>query len=430
MSQVHATLIRTKEGWLLSDCGSKNGVVVNGERAERGVLADGDIFELGHTFFRFGVADFRPGEDAEWVTELEGPIGFRTLQPALAREFAKLGKLAPSDVPVLVLGETGTGKELVARAVHAASLRKGSLVPVNCGALPPNLVESELFGAKRGAFSGATEERVGLVRAADKGTLFLDEIGDLPAIAQASLLRVLQEREVLAVGATKAVPVDARFLAATHHDLASMVESKRFRADLLARLTGFTMRLPPLRERMEDFGVMVASLLERVPGGEAVTFHPAAVRLLLRYSWPLNVRELEKCMHSACVLASGAPLDLEHLPAHIRGHSRPPPAAASAPRRSGPSLPSDSKARAAPLTPERDAIREELVRKLVQHQGNVSAVARDMGKARMQIHRWLRQFDLDAESFRAPSERALGEGSDGPDGDVSPDEGPASEPPP
>jgi DNA-binding NtrC family response regulator len=402
MSTTHALLGKAEEGWVLEDAGSKNGTLVNGTARKRAVLKDGDIFELGHTLFLFRSAPIDLGEDPDIVDAAadDGHLpGLKTLLPSLARELLRLERLASSDISILVLGETGTGKEMIARAVHTLSQRKGAFMGINCAALPANLVESELFGSKKGAFSGSTEDRVGLVRAADKGTLFLDEVGDLPPPAQAALLRTLQEKEVLAVGATKPVTVDVRVVAATHHDLEGLAERKRFRSDLLARLNGFTLRLPPLRERKEDLGLLVAALLARLPSAEqsTATLAPAAARALLRHDWPLNVRELEKALASAFVLSRGERIELEHLPETVReetrsGASAPPPSL-SRPGGSGSYRP-----------PQRatDAVREELVAKLAEHRGNISAVARAMGKARMQIHRWIRQFDLDLEQFRDP----------------------------
>src|SRR5207302_1217977 len=189
-------------------------------------------------------------------------------------------------------GETGTGKEVIARAIHAASRRPGAFVAVNCGALAPNLVESELFGHKKGAFSGATEDHNGLVRAADKGTLLLDEIGDLPVPTQAALLRVLQQREVLPLGTTKPMPVDLRVVAASHRDLEAEVGAGRFREDLWSRLAGYTAQLPALRDRREDLGLLVAALLARLVQTRPIRFTSEAGLALVQYDWPRNVREL------------------------------------------------------------------------------------------------------------------------------------------
>jgi transcriptional regulator with PAS, ATPase and Fis domain len=174
-------------------------------------------------------------------------------------------RIAPSSVPLLVRGETGTGKELMARAIHEASERRGAFVPVNCGALPRDLLESELFGHRRGAFTGASGDRSGLVRRAHRGTLFLDEIAELPPDSQVALLRVLQEGEVRPVGACEEITVDVRIVAATHQDLRERIASGRFREDLYARIAGFEITMPPLRERREDLGMLIATLLVPSP---------------------------------------------------------------------------------------------------------------------------------------------------------------------
>jgi transcriptional regulator with GAF, ATPase, and Fis domain len=304
---------------------------------------------------------------------------------------------------------------VVARALHALSGREGPFVAVNCGAIPRTLVESELFGHRKGAFSGATEERPGLFRSADRGTLLLDEIGDLPQEAQAALLRVLQEHEVLAVGATRPVKVDVRVLAATHRDLAALVQSGEFRADLLSRIAGFHVRLPPLRERPEDLGLLVGALLKKVAGDAAahVRLTCEAARALARYRWPLNVRELEQCLRAALVLAGTQPIDLVHLPEPVRAALHEGPAAAgSAPDPTDPDLPTlasqapedevthSPRGPQRPLTADEQRHKEELLLLVREHRGNVTTMARALGKARMQVQRWLRRYAIDPQEHR------------------------------
>jgi len=227
--------------------------------------------------------------------------------------FAQVRRIAPTTIPVLILGETGTGKEVVARAVHRLSGRPGRFVAVNVAALTGSLIESELFGHARGAFTGADRDRPGLVEEASGGTLFLDEIGDLPIPLQGKLLRVLQEREVRRLGETKTRRVDLRVVAATHRDLASMAEAGTFRADLLYRLRGLEVALGPLRHRPKDLGRIVELALEDASlSADAWT----AVR---RHAWPGNVRELLSALESARALAApGRVVELEHLPAPVR----------------------------------------------------------------------------------------------------------------
>lgn len=371
MSQSHARLARLGGRWVLEDLDSKNGVLVNGARARRAELASGDLLELGGTHFWFEEAleqETDPG-DLDSATD----AGIATVLPSLAHRLAELDTLAASPVSILIRGETGTGKELAAKNVHARSGRRGRFVAVNCGALPEKLVESELFGSRRGAFTGATEDRPGLLRAADGGTLLLDEVGDLPKPAQAALLRALQEREVLPVGASTPVPVDFRLIAATHRDLGALVASGDFREDLLARLRGFELELPPLRERTADLGLITATLLSDLGQREA-SLSLEAARALVQHSWPQNVRELAQALAVGVELAKGGSIELEHLPKALR--ERPAPA----PTRE--------------LEPHDHALRDQLVQLLREHDGNLSAVARAMNKDRKQIRRWVERFGL------------------------------------
>lgn len=378
ISSTHLRFESVLGEWVAQDTGSKNGTLLDGRPLAREALGDGALLEVGHTFLLFRAA--LPARDATELLESSrlpaAPEGFRTLSPAFAVELERLRAVAASPVPVLLRGESGTGKELLAAAIHRLSGRPGLFQPINCGAISPNIVESELFGHRRGAFSGAVDERPGLVRQADRGTLLLDEIGDLPLPAQAALLRVLQEGEVLAVGAARPVKVDLRVVSATHRDVEDMVARQLFRADLLARISGYVCRLPPLRERREDFSLFVADMLGKAGASDA-TFTPEAARALLRHSWPLNLRELEKCLASAVALAGGGAIDMEHLPPAVR---------------------EASSVRVAPAAGGRQ--RDELIAHLRAHRGNVTAVARAMGKARTQVQRWLHRFGLDPIAFR------------------------------
>jgi len=393
VSSRHARLNRVLGAWGIEDCKSRNGTLVNGIPVERSPLADGDLIELGQSFliFREGVA----GSDAPAVAEVDArqgaAPGLATLSAELAGEFERLQTMARSRVPVVVRGESGTGKEMIAWALHCLSGRAGTLQAVNCGSLPSTLVESELFGFRKGAFSGATEDRPGLVRSAEGGTLFLDEIGDLPLPAQASLLRVLQEGEVLPVGATRPVKVDFRLVAATHRDLDALVESDRFRADLLARIGGFTITLPPLRERREDIGLIVAELLRRNLGEQAaeVAFSPSAVRTLFGYAWPFNIRELDRCVEAAIVLSASGPIDVAHLPAAVTAIRSQRGAREPRAKRADPALSELDRKR-----------REDIIAALRESGGNVSAAARGLGKARVQVQRWIKRYAIDPRSFR------------------------------
>jgi transcriptional regulator of acetoin/glycerol metabolism len=385
MSSTHARIQKLLRRWVIEDSGSKNGTLVNGVARTRVPLADGDVIELGHTFFLFREAVLSDPRDPAVLDarDLAPPVpGMATLLPGLARDFDRLASVACSPAPIVVEGETGTGKEVMAQAVHRISGRAGAFVAVNCGALPRDLVEGELFGHKKGAFSGATEDRAGLVRSAHRGTLFLDEIGDLPAPAQAALLRVLQEHEVRPIGETRATPVDLRVVAATHRSLDAMVTAGEFRADLLNRLAGHRFALPPLRARREDLGLILGALLARLADGDAAapSLHPRAARALLGHGWPGNVRELEQCVGSALALARAAgSIELEHLPQAVQRV-----------------LGGGSTGRGSADAGQR----EEILALLREHQGNVSAVAKHMGKARMQVQRWLKRYAIDPAQFR------------------------------
>ena len=387
LSSAHARLTRDGTRWTLADAASKNGTFVNGARVERVTLADGDVFAIGRALCSFRAAlPTPPGTPAD--VDLHGSAaGPATLAPLGQAKLDELRLIARSPVSVLVLGETGTGKEVLARAIHVASGREGELVAVNCGALSATLLEALLFGHARGAFSGALRDEPGFVRAADRGTLFLDEIGDLPKGAQAALLRVLQEREVIPVGTVHPIKVDVRFVAATHRPLEELSTSGEFRTDLFARLNGFLHHVPPLRERRDDLGVLIAALLPRMlaAGAPTPTLSLEAGQALLAYPWPSNVRELEQCLARAVALATSGAIEVHHLPDAV---IRPPssPAKAVTP---------------ASLSKQDERLRAELLQHLAQHAGNVSEVARAMGKARMQIQRWMKRLRIDASDYRA-----------------------------
>jgi len=251
------------------------------------------------------------------------------MSPAMLAVFKTIGRVARGDVPVLVTGESGTGKELIARGIHAASPRaEGAFVAVNAAAIPRELLESELFGHERGAFTGAVESRLGRFREASGGTLFLDEIGDMPIELQAKLLRVLQSGEVSAVGARRAERVDVRIVAATHRDLDAAVAEGRFREDLLYRLRVVPIHVPPLRERRDDVTPLVEHFLGRYAeslAGKRIALSGAALERLVAHDWPGNVRELENAIKRALVLTTGdvlGPDDFAFLDAPPPGAAR------------------------------------------------------------------------------------------------------------
>jgi Nif-specific regulatory protein len=230
---------------------------------------------------------------------------------------AVVRKVAKSNTTVLVRGETGTGKELIAGAVHHNSLRAArNFVKVNCAALQENLLESELFGHEKGAFTGADKQRIGRFEQADGGTLFLDEIGDMSANTQAKILRVLQEHEFERLGGTRTIKVDVRLIAATNRDLVTMVEAGQFREDLYYRLNVVTMEMPPLRERKDDINELANFFIRRFSGElkkKIVGLEPEALKLLMRYQWPGNIRELENAIERAMLLAEGSHIAVDDL---------------------------------------------------------------------------------------------------------------------
>ncbi len=367
LSENHFAIEKRGHSYVAIDRGSKNGTFANGKGLQSHTLEDGDLIHAGAHLFLFRRAPVAPETSA-----LPSPL--RTHVAHLADRFLELARAARSNIPILVGGETGTGKEVMARHIHELSARSGPFVALNCGALPKNILEAELFGAKKGAFSGAEADRPGLVRTADRGTLFLDEIAELPLESQATLLRVLQEREVLPLGSNKPVPVDLRVVAATHQDLDALCERGTFRNDLYARLLGFDLELPPLRDRTEDIGDLIAALW---PNDATPTrLHPEAARALLSYDWPLNIRELERALQTAAAVASGTMIELKHLPAAVQGGLK-------------------ERARATPGPAISSAA--ELAALVAQHEGNISAIARALSTSRSQVRRLLRRHGLDTD---------------------------------
>jgi DNA-binding NtrC family response regulator len=400
MSGAHAKLSRQGGEWLVEDCGSTNGTFVDGERVTRATLRDGAVVDMGNTVFVLRLALPTPLSalaDAE-SGALEGrDRGVASLLPDYEEALGSLVQMAYSRVFILLLGETGTGKEVLARGIHALSGRRGAFVPVNCGALSPNLVESQLFGHLKGSFSGALRDEPGFVLASDKGTLLLDEIGDLAKPSQAALLRVLQEGEVTPVGSTRPVTVNLRVVAATHRPIATLAQNDVFRADLYARLAGYTHSLRPLRDRKEDLGLLVAEILPRVAPDrpqEKLRIDVELARAALTYDWPLNVRELSQCLASTAVFATDGVLRLARAPEALRL------ARSAAERDAGEEEGESGASASAAPTAADEAVKVALLASLAEHRGNVSHVARALGRTRMQIHRWMRRFGIDPEDYR------------------------------
>jgi transcriptional regulator with PAS, ATPase and Fis domain len=393
---------------VLEDLDSTNGCRVNGEPVKRRQLQHADLIETGHTFWQFHE---RCERDLASLLEIAHRAGeavtpTSSVSPAMLRQLRQMTRVAPSEIPVILLGESGTGKEVMKTALHEQSGRRGALVAINCAAIPSTLIESELFGHRKGAFTGAYADKRGVVEAAAGGTLFLDEIGDLPLDVQAKLLRLLQERSFLRVGDTTVRTVDVRFVAATNRDLEEMVRLGTFRGDLFARLNGISLELPPLRERREDIGLLLSVFLGRSAVPRELSLE--AYRALLTHGWPYNIRELEKSMTASMTLADESPaIRLEHLPSAVQGAAPKPRRAEAEGHAPEPDVQSgedvaeeEAGGGGGRRFSDQTELRAVLVGALSTHGGNVAAVARELGTSRAQVHRLMQRAGLEPDSFR------------------------------
>lgn len=316
--------------------------------------------------------------------------------PEMEKIYRILSKVAQTTHPVLILGESGTGKELIARSIHSNGPNASKpFLPVDCGSLVPTLVESELFGYVKGAFTGATRNKEGLLASAEGGTVFLDEIGEMPLDLQAKLLRALQEKEIRPVGATHRVPINCRILAATNRDLAAMVEQGRFRKDLYYRLNVVALRIPPLRDRREDIPLLASHFLTRMnrSSGTKYVLSDDALRTMSEYAWPGNVRELENSIERACALSSGPVLRLGDLPTQLQDfhlHAVRGPAAARAERA--------ALEGAADVTTLADLERQAILDTLRQLNGDKLTAARLLGIGKTTLYRKLKEYGIGGES--------------------------------
>jgi transcriptional regulator of acetoin/glycerol metabolism len=384
-SRKHARIRREGPIFVIGDLGSRNGVFVNGTRIDEGPIGVGDVIRLGEwiaVVVRAPAGDGAPsyGEIARGL--YAGPVLAAILEP--------VRRAAPSDLPIVVVGETGTGKERVARAVHEWSGRQGAFVGVNCAALPESLAEAELFGYRKGAFTGAERDHPGHFRAAAGGTLLLDEITDLPLAVQAKLLRAIEQREVLPLGASTPTAVDVRIVAAAQQSLATAVNEKRFRADLYARLDGLTVELPPLRERLDEVPYLFGCLLNERSGGRPPEVEPRLIEQLCLYDLPFNVRELDLLAKRLLVLHGHEKrLERAHLPERfLRASVRKQAAAAI-------EAPAAADAEAAQF--------DDLLKALRRHRGVVSRAASDVGISRQSAYRLMDiHGGVDLGSLRAP----------------------------
>ncbi|MEM9191911.1 MAG: sigma 54-interacting transcriptional regulator [Myxococcota bacterium] len=312
-SRAHCEIVRRDSAYFIRDRGSTNGTFVNESQIVEGEISPGGLIRVGRTEI-----SFEPKKKWERVPPADEPrFGKMVGDSATSRQlFGLLGKVARTSLSCVLLGETGTGKDLAARAIHDASERSaGPFVVVDCGAVTANLVESELFGHEKGAFTGADRMRAGAFEIGDGGTIFLDEIGELPLDLQPKLLRTVESREVRKVGSTDSKWVDVRILCATHRPLADMVGSGEFREDLYYRLAEVVVTLPPLRERIEDLPIIARKIIEQESrrGSQVARIHPRTINVLTARDWPGNVRELRNVLRRAASFAEGETLMPEDL---------------------------------------------------------------------------------------------------------------------
>ncbi|MEZ4411220.1 MAG: sigma 54-interacting transcriptional regulator [Polyangiales bacterium] len=378
VSRMHAEFELRDDGAWVRDLGSRNGTFVEGLRVESARVPDGGQVRVGGVTVTVRAAPDATPVDL-WAGERFGPLLGRSV--AMRELFAKLDRVAKVDAAVLLQGETGTGKELVAEAIHGASTRASApFVIVDCGALPENLLEAELFGHAKGAFTGAAGARAGAIEAADGGTVFLDEVGELPLSMQPKLLRAVESRSVRRLGETQYRKVDVRFVSATHRDLRAMVNAGAFREDLYFRLAVLPLTLPPLRARRDDVPALVEHFL---PASATGMLGPEVMRELASRPWLGNVRELRNFVDRAVALGAREAMALS----------------ATAPR-----APVDASAMppvdtAVPFKELRERWVDHLEREYVKallaaHGGNVSAVANAAGLDRTYVHRLIRKHDL------------------------------------
>ena len=421
VSRYHCKIIQDDTGYILVDNHSTNGTFINKVRVREGFLKPGCTLAVGQSLLKFNARE----EEVHIVPSHANRCGSLIGGNAKMREiYSIIEKIAPTATTVVIDGETGTGKEVVAQSIHSLSPRaKNELVVFDCGAVPPNLIESELFGHEKGSFTGAMMTRTGLFEQADGGTLFLDELGELPIDLQPKLLRALEQREVRRVGATKAQKVDVRIIAATNRDLETEVRAGRFRQDLFYRLSVVRLHLPALRDRTDDIPVLVQHFLDngsynRASGGAQRVRGVArdAMAALQAYPWPGNVRELVNVIERAVSFCSHELIEISDLPDYVR-HARP-PAATKEPPRAHPRMQTGPVAAAAlqptpPPTPEellgvgvtfKDAKekwvatfeRDYILHTLRRNNNNISHAARAADIDRKYFRKLMKKYDIEA----------------------------------
>ncbi len=406
VSGLHCEIQLDERGYRLFDLDSTNGTYTSGLRINDTYVSPGAQITVGASKIRFEPQ----GESVEVPLSERQHIGGMIGGSVKMRElFARLEKLAQSDATVLITGETGVGKELVAESLHEYSPRKGGpFVVLDCGSIPQNLIESELFGHEKGAFTGATHAYAGAFERADGGTVFLDEIGELPLSMQPKLLRVLERKEVRRIGGSKTIGADIRVVAATNRDLGVEVNRGRFREDLYYRLAVARIHVPPLRERREDIPLLVEHFLSITPGGEGARLEPGTVELMMKHDWPGNVRELRNVIERAVLLAdatSGGGIALSKTSIGGRRSARlgtgggGGSVSESTPAPGGDDTLAVSIDTSTPFKVAKQVLVEEFERRYIgrlldEHAGNISAAARAAGIDRMSIHKMLNRLGM------------------------------------
>lgn len=390
MSRDHAKIHRERGRWMVTDLGSRNGTRVDGRRLEgTAVLEPGTVLRLGSCLFVFASYKERHRSVPQDPQLVGASSAMQDVREAIA-------SVASHDTSVLLQGATGTGKEVVAGALHRASGRAGDFVAINCAAVSEGVLESELFGHRKGAFTGATADKRGLFEAADGGTLFLDEVGEMPESLQVKLLRVLETRTVRPVGGTRERPIDARVVAATNRELVREVREGRFRSDLYARLAQWPIMLPPLRDRREDIPELARTMLHRRGEGHR-RLSRKLLEALMVHDWPLNVRGLANIM-GAAVIGAGDDDELaitpriEEMLAAERAMAEPPTGLAALQA----TQPSTAALKAPAPTPEV----EDVLAALKDCKGSVAAAARTLGASRQQLYRIVEAEGWDLSAFR------------------------------
>ncbi len=333
--------------------------------------------------------------------QVERPYGFDDMiggSSAMRKVFQTIEQVAGSDVDVLVVGETGTGKELIARSIHRRSRRsEGPFVPVDCGAIPENLLESEFYGHEKGSFTGAESRRIGLLEFADRGTFFLDELGELPLLLQAKLLRTLQERKIRRVGGREEIDIDVRIVAATARNLDEMIRQGTFRQDLFYRINVVRIDLPPLRERGDDIGLLAEYMAQRYGremGREIKSITPEAYQVLKLYRWPGNVRELQNVIRRAIALAKGTLITLDDLPGEVVE-------AAGEGQQASEGQPAGDRGYFELRDRQLASFEKQYLSELLtRHHGDVRTAACEAKLPRGTLYRLMKKHELDGDSFR------------------------------